>query len=405
VSQTGRSTLILAMTGIVLFALGIRTGVAAVSPLSTRIDLDVPLEGLTLGILGTIPPVAYAVSAALSPWFARKVGLEGAVILVGLLGAVAHVWRGISPTYVSLFVATIVLMLAAGVGNVILPGLVKLYAPDRIGPLTAAYGTAMAFSSAAPTVLGVWLADEFGWRWSLAAWAVISIVGILPWLFLWPRAKAQGMQEAVITATLPIVTAPVSLFRSPTAVSIMAIFTVSGAMAYSWFAVLPPALMELSGVSASSAALALGLFTIMGFPMSLIVPPLAVRRGWSAPLVGASMVFNIVGLVGLLLAPTALPFLWVTFLSMGPLTFAMSLALMGHRTVNHLSALILSGFVNKWGYLCAAGAPVLVGLGREISGGWTASLLGLLAVSLVSLPAMLILAKEQIVDKELAAHR
>jgi len=331
--------------------------------------------------------------------------LEGAVILVGLLGAVAHVWRGISPTYVSLFVATIVLMLAAGVGNVILPGLVKLYAPDRIGPLTAAYGTAMAFSSAAPTVLGVWLADEFGWRWSLAAWALISIVGIIPWLFLWPRAKAKGMQEAVITATLPIVTAPVSLFRSPTAVSIMAIFTVSGAMAYSWFAVLPPALMELSGVSASSAALALGLFTIMGFPMSLIVPPLAVRRGWSAPLVGASMVFNIIGLVGLLLAPTVLPFIWVTFLSMGPLTFAMSLALMGHRTVNHLSALILSGFVNKWGYLFAAGAPVLVGLGREISGGWTASLLGLLAVSLVSLPAMLILAKEQIVDKELAAHR
>ena len=99
-SPSIRSTLILAMTGIVLFALGIRTGVAAVSPLSARMDLDVPLEGLTLGILGTIPPVAYAVSAALSPWFARKVGLEGAVILVGVLGAVAHVWRGISPTYV-----------------------------------------------------------------------------------------------------------------------------------------------------------------------------------------------------------------------------------------------------------------------------------------------------------------
>jgi CP family cyanate transporter-like MFS transporter len=185
----------------------------------------------------------------------------------------------------------------------------------------------------------------------------------------------------------------------------MAIFAVSGAMAYSWFAVLPPALMELSGVSAQSAALALGLFTIMGFPLSLIVPPLAVRRGWTAPLVGASMVFNMVGLTGLLLAPTVLPFLWVTFLSMGPLTFAMSLALMGHRTVNHLSALILSGFVNKWGYLFAAGAPVLVGLGREISGEWTASLLGLLALSLVSLPAMLILSREQKVDKELSSHR
>jgi len=117
------------------------------------------------------------------------------------------------------------------------------------------------------------------------------------------------------------------------------------------------------------------------------------------------MVFNMVGLTGLLLAPTVLPFLWVTFLSMAPLTFAMSLALMGHRTINHLSALILSGFVNKWGYLFAAGAPVLVGLGRAISGEWTASLLGLLALSLVSLPAMLVLSREQIVDKELSSHR
>jgi len=117
------------------------------------------------------------------------------------------------------------------------------------------------------------------------------------------------------------------------------------------------------------------------------------------------MAFNILGLTGLLLAPTVVPFVWVTFLSLGPLTFAMSLALIGHRTTNHLSALILSGFVNKWGYTFAAGAPVLVGLGREISGQWTASLLGLLALSLVSLPAMLILGKEQNVDKELAPHR
>jgi MFS transporter, CP family, cyanate transporter len=405
VSSSARTTLVLAMTGIVLVALGLRTGVAAVSPLSTRIDLDVPLQGLTLGILGTIPPVAYAVSAAVSPWFARKVGLEGAAIVVGLLGAIAHVWRGISPSYVSLFIATIVLMLAVGVGNVILPGLVKMYAPAHIAPLTAAYGTAMSFSSAAPTVLGVWIADEFGWRWSLATWAVVGILGIIPWLFLWPRAKAKGVQEAVITATLPIVTAPVSLFRSPTAVSIMSIFAVSGVMAYSWFAVLPPALMELSGISAEAAALALGLFTIMGFPMSLIVPALAVRKGWSGPLVGASMVANITGLLGLLFAPALAPFLWVTLLALGPLTFSMSLALISHRTRNHLSALILSGFVNKWGYLFAAAAPILVGLGREISGEWTSSILGLLALSLVSIPAMMILSQENNVDKELARHR
>ena len=160
-------------------------------------------------MLGTIPPVAYALAAALSSWFARKVGLEGAVIIVGVLGALAHVWRGISPSYVSLFVATSVLMVAAGVGNVILPGLVKLCASRCTCPVTAAYETAMAFSSTAPALLGGWLADEAGWRWSQAAWALISLVGIVTWVFLWPQAASKGTQEEVITATLPIVTAPV----------------------------------------------------------------------------------------------------------------------------------------------------------------------------------------------------
>jgi CP family cyanate transporter-like MFS transporter len=117
------------------------------------------------------------------------------------------------------------------------------------------------------------------------------------------------------------------------------------------------------------------------------------------------MVANITGLLGLLFAPALVPFLWVTLLALGPLTFSMSLALISHRTRNHLSALILSGFVNKWGYLFAAAAPILVGLGREISGEWTSSILGLLALSLVSIPAMMILSQENNVDKELARHR
>ncbi len=393
------------MTGIVLFALGIRTGVAAVSPLATRIDLDVPLEGAHSRDFGDNPSRRLRARRSALAVVCQEGGPGGCCHRGGALGELWPTSGGDFPDVPVLVRGDHRLDVGRRRRKCHFAGPGEAVRPHRIGRLTAAYGTAMAFSSTAPTVMGVWLADEYGWRWSLATWAIISVVGIIPWIVLWPRAQAKGLQEAVITATLPIVTAPVSLFRSPTAVSIMAIFIVSSAMAYSWFAVLPPALMELSGMSAESAALALGLFTIMGFPVSLIVPPLVVRRGWSAPFVGASMVFNILGLTGLLLAPTVVPFVWVTFLSLGPLTFAMSLALIGHRTTNHLSALILSGFVNKWGYTFAAGAPVLVGLGREISGQWTASLLGLLALSLVSLPAMLILGKEQNVDKELAPHR
>ena len=102
---SGRFATLIAVTGVILFALGIRTGVAALSPIAGSIELDVPLQGLALGILGTVPPIAYAVSASFSPWFSRKFGLEGAVLAVCAIGVCAHIGRAISPNFVSLFLA------------------------------------------------------------------------------------------------------------------------------------------------------------------------------------------------------------------------------------------------------------------------------------------------------------
>ncbi len=396
----GRLETLIAVTGVILLALGIRTGVAALSPLAGSIELDVPLQGLALGILGTVPPIAYAVSASFSPWFARKFGLEGAVLAVCLVGVCAHVGRAISPNFVSLFLATSALMLAAGVGNVVLPGLVKFYAPNKIGPVTAAYGTAMAFSSAAPSVIGVWLANDFGWRISLGSWAVVSAIGAFPWIWMWVVGTARATRGELTLEALPVVRVAPNFFRSPTALSIMTIFGVSGCMAYSWFSVLPLVLVEVSGLSFEEAALGLGLFTIMGFPMSLLVPHFAIRSKWSGPLVSISVVLNSAGLIGLLSAPSFYPYLWVLLLSMGPLTFPLSLALISNRTANHLSALMLSGFVNKWGYIAAAAAPILVGLSRAMTGDWTLSLILLAVITMFSIPSIFILQREEMVDDE-----
>lgn len=403
--QSPRAITLFAVTGIILIALGIRTGVAALSPLATTIELDIPLVGLPLGALGMIPPLAFSVAAAFSPWLARKIGIEGAAVAVGGLAILAHVWRGFSPTYGSLFAATIVLMLAAGIGNVILPALVKLYAPRAIGAVTAAYATAMAIGATAPAVAGLWAADTFGWRVSLAMWAIVSFVGALPWLVIIPFATRRGLAEAELDATLPIPLVSVSLSKSPTALSIMTVFAVSGASAYTWFALLPLILSDLAGLNRTDAALALGLLTIMGLPLSLIIPPLAAKPGRAGILVGVAIVAGIGGLLGLLLAPGVLLWLWVTLLAIAPMTFHLSLTLISQRTKNHFSALQLSGYVNRLGYLCAAIGPLLVGLGYQLTGEWSVSLVTLLVLVLAQVPAVWVLGRERTVDDELREHR
>jgi CP family cyanate transporter-like MFS transporter len=403
VPNTTRSTTVFALTGIILLALGIRTGVAAIAPLAPVMDLDVAMEGLPLGIIGTIPPVAYALAAWFSPWLARTVGIESAAIAVAVLGAIAHVWRGISPTYLSLFVATAVLMIAAGVGNVIIPGLVKLYAPRAIGTVTAIYGTAMAISSSAPSFFGVIIADAAGWRLSLASWALVSLVGALPWLLVLPFARQRSRAESALDSGLIPVVVPVSLFRSPTALSVMGIFAVSGTMAYTWFALLPQLLVDEAGFSVEQAAFALGVFTITGFPMSLVIPPLATNARWAGALVGLAVACGLAGMVGLLVAPATATLLWVVLLALGPMTFPLSLTLIGLRTDNHLSALALSGFVNKVGYFIAAVGPLLAGLLLQVTGQWAASVIFLMLVVVCEIPAVWVLARNGNVDRELRA--
>jgi CP family cyanate transporter-like MFS transporter len=185
----------------------------------------------------------------------------------------------------------------------------------------------------------------------------------------------------------------------------MVIFSVSGATAYTWFALLPVILLDVSGMSTASAALSLGLFAVLGIPLSLAIPPLGTRPGWAPKLVTAAVVFGVVGVGGLLVAPTVVPFLWVTLLGLAPLAFHLSMTLIGQRTRHHVVALELSGFVNTMGYTVAALGPLLAGLMYQATGTWTLALIFLGLTVLAQSPAIWVLAREACVEDELALSR
>jgi CP family cyanate transporter-like MFS transporter len=206
-----RAVAALGVAGVLILALGGRSGVAALSPIADEVELDLPLDGIWLALLGAIPPIAYAVSAWLTPRVVRRYNLEVVAIGVAVATGLAHIGRGYAPAYWGLFLGTVILMLGVGVLNVILPGLVKLYAPERIGLMTSLYSTMMAISTAVPPAVGLLLASEFGWRLSLASWGLISLLAIAPYLFLLPLALSRTAAEKQVSLSLP---APLSLPRS-----------------------------------------------------------------------------------------------------------------------------------------------------------------------------------------------
>ena len=389
------------VAGVLLLALGARTGVAALSPLAGDIDLDIPLDGFALGLVGMIPPIAYALAGWLTRPLLRRVTPEVVAVGVSAIAGLGHIFRGLSPSYLSLFVVTAVLMLAVGVTNVLLPALVKLYAPGKIGPVTSVYSMLMAVSTAAPAIFGVWLADQVGWRWSLASWAVVSVVAIVPWLVVIPTARRRKSIEAAAIVAQTVASPQSPLWRSGTARILALMFGLSGFVAYSMFAVLPALLMQTAGFSRDDAGFALFLWSIMGVPMSLIIPVLAVRPGWPPRLALVSAATGATGFSGLLLAPEVFTLGWVVLTAWATLNFALVLTLIADRSENHHTAAQLSGLVNTVGYLMAAVGPVVVGVLTQVTGVWWPSLVVLLLMVLVNILGYPVLARRTTVDSEL----
>lgn len=357
----------LALIGIVLVAFNLRTAVASLSPILVQLEREVTLSPAVVGLLGMLPPLCYAVFGIVTPLFAKRLGLE--VTLVVALGvlAIGLAGRGLAGDAGWLVAASALTFAAIGVGNVLLPPLVKRYFPDRIGLITTVYVTAMSVSTFMPPLVAVPVADAAGWRVSLGQWAIVAALSVVPWIALLVHPRREAL------AALPEEAEPGLLryaFRSPLAWAVAVIFAVSGFNAYAVFAWLPVMLHDIAGNSAAEGGALLALFAVMGLPCGLLVPIIAQRFGKVRLLAAIGAVALVVGYLGLLLAPTWQTWVWVAIAGIGPLFFPLALVLVNLRTRTHEGAVALSGFVQSVGYLIVAVGPLAVGLLHEATDAW-----------------------------------
>ncbi|AMB58109.1 CynX/NimT family MFS transporter [Microterricola viridarii] len=391
----------LALLGILLVALNLRTAVAAFSPIAGQIAADIPLSPAVLGVLGMLPPVCFALFGILTPVFTRRFGLERVLIVALLAIVLGQALRGFSVSLPMLLLGSAVTFAGFGVGNVLLPPLVKKYFPDRIGLMTTLYATALSVSTFLPPLLAVPVADAAGWHFSLGMWAVFGVIALVPWLTLTIGHRPD-------TSELPEEARPqllVRVWRSSIGWSLAIVFAVSSLNAYAMFAWLPALLVESAGLTPAQAGTMLSLYAAMGLPASLVIPLLAARLRHVGILVYLGVAFFIVGYLGLLLVPSQATWLWVALAGCGPLIFPLSLALINLRTRTHEGAVALSGFVQGAGYTIGAFGPLLVALLHDMTGGWTVPLLVLIGSAVVCAFAGSIVARPHMLEDGHAARR
>ena len=392
--------------GIVLFAFSLRSAVASLSPLYDHIVVDFDVPAAVIGLIGTAPPGCYAVFGLLTPALERRFGLERLAVVAMVVVAIGLIVRSLAPGSGLLLAGTALIFAAVGVGNILLPPLVKRYFADRVGLMTTVFSTTMALATFLPPLVAVPVADAADWHVSLGLWAVFALVASVPWIGLAVRHAAAEKSRAEAAAAddddieQPSPRAFGRMWRLPVAWALLVGFAVSSSLAYTAFAWLPTILVDIAGVTPVVAGVLLALFGFMGLPASLAVPLLVTRANATRALFGVAVGTGFAGIAGLLFLPTVVPWLWVALLGLAPLLFPMILVLLGLRTRTHEGAVALSGFVQSGGYAIAAVFPVGIGLLHDATDSWTGPLIVLALVVAAAIPAGVVAAQPHTVEDD-----
>ncbi|TFV92289.1 MFS transporter [Blastococcus sp. CT_GayMR20] len=379
---------------IVLTALNLRTAVNSVGPVLEELQRGLHLSSGLAGLVTALPVLCFAALGFAGPPLSAR--YRDSHVLAGAMAAMTAglVLRGVAGTFWLFLVGTVLAMTGGALGNVLLPSLVKRYFPHRTGLLVGAYSTAMSIGGAVVAVAAQPIADAAGvdgWRWAMGVWAVPALVAAIVWLAVPARPATSVARQAAVRIR--------SLLRSRTAVAMALFFGIQAMECYvivGWAA----QFLRDEGLSATAAGLLLSVNLAMIIPVNMVVPALTVRVRLQRPLLVFFLACYAVGWLGLWLSPLTLPWLWMGLLGVAMGTFAMVLTLIGLRSRTAETTAALSTATQGWGYLLAAGGPLLVGVLRGITGGYTGMfVLVLVGVVLMTVTGWLV-TRQRFVDDE-----
>ena len=367
------------VVAVVLVSLNMRPVIASVPPVVDEVRAAYGLTGAEAGALTAAPVVCmglFAPAAALvaARWgTARAVG--GALALLAVTAAVRPLG---GPAL--LFVGTLGAGLGVAVGGALLPALVRARFPDRVGPMTGVYTTALIGGA----LVGAGATEPLrevlpgAWRGALAFWALPAAAALVVWWAGRPSAAAAAPPEA---------RGPWSPWRSRVAWLATTYMGGQSLLYYSSLAWLSARYTEL-GWSPRAAGGLLALFSATQLVTALGLP--AVARRDPRPAIAGALVVTMASLALVALAPLAAPAAWAALLGLGVGgNFALALTVVGQVAPTPADTPRTAGMAFFVGYLLASAGPVAVGLVRDATGGYRWPYLALVGVGLVTLAAAL----------------
>ncbi|HZH86002.1 MAG TPA: MFS transporter [Brumimicrobium sp.] len=374
-----KASRILLLVGILFVAINLRPALSSIGPLIDMIRLDLGLSETLLGLLTTLPLIAFGVVSTITPLFTKRFGigntLLGAMTLL-TVGILVRSLEGVFPLYLG----TVLLGIAIAFGNVLIPALIKRNFPHKAGIVTSLYSGIMSLGAAVAAGLSFPLANEFnlGWRGSLSIWAVFAVLAFIIWI---PNVKRinRTPPRRSFAAAMKKLSGSILVWR-------LALYMGFQSMAfYVILAWLPEILID-RGFDPTYAGWMLSLSQATGIVGAILIPVWAGSRKDQRLVIVLLILIEIIAFIGLMIPGLGLVELWVGLIGMvlGG-TFGLALLLIVLRSKDAETAAELSGIVQSIGYLIAATGPFIAGLIYDLTEVWNYVLALLIVVSFIKL--------------------
>ncbi|GAE26582.1 cyanate transport system protein [Halalkalibacter wakoensis JCM 9140] len=364
---------LLFLFGLVLVAFNLRSSITAVGPLISTIRLETNLSNSVIGMLTTLPLLAFGVFSTVAPKISRRWGNETTVFIALIILTIGILLRSTGMVF-TLFLGTAMLGLGIAICNVLLPSIVKGRYPKKMGLLTGIYSTSMALMAALASGLSIPLAHRLnlGWESSLALWAILAGLAVVVWI---PQLFSQKINSKAIIPKNS------NIWSSKLAWQVTLFMGLQSCIFYCIIAWIPEILVS-RGIDVPTAGWLLTLTQLVGLPATLLVPILATRMSNQKIIVLAITFLYFLGFLGIYLGGSIM-FIIVCMVFLGLAQGAgisLSLSLFGLRSENAHDAANLSGMAQSGGYLLAATGPLLLGLFYDLSQSWSIGFLFILTM-------------------------
>lgn len=379
ISDKSKANKFLLIAGIILIAINLRPALASVGPLIEDIRATTGLSNTLLGLLTTLPLIAFGVVSSFTPLFTKKFGIGGT-----LWGAMIVLTAGIAIRYVpwvsALYFGTLLVGIAIALGNVLLPSLTKRNFNENAGFMTSLYSSFMALGAATAAGVSVPLAHDLdlGWRGALVIWGIPSLIAFFIWMpqvrCLTKSSSNRSFRESLKKIGKSRLAWNVALF--------MGLQSMVFYIILAWL----PVILQSRGYDATFAGWMLSLSQATGIIGSLGIPYLAGKQKNQKVIVTVLVLLEVVSLIGILLPKFGPIALWVSLLGivLGG-TFGLSLLFLVLRSEDTEGATELSGMAQSVGYIVAAMGPMLFGGIFDLTGNWDYALMSLFAIAALKL--------------------